>query len=143
MVHLELAGRLPSGVSRTLVQGLVEAAYGSAGPGRSALVTVSLVGDAEIRKLNRRYRGKDCVTDVLSFGYDGTAKGDMSLGDIVICLPQVKRQAKRTGKLVREEFALMVVHGMLHLLGYDHVTLAEERTMFGLQHDILIRTGIL
>jgi probable rRNA maturation factor len=143
MVHLELNGRLPSGVSRTLIQGLVEAAYGSAGSGKSALVTISLVGDAEIRKLNRRYRGKDCVTDVLSFGYDGAAKGDMSLGDVVICLPQVKRQAKRAGKLVREEFALMVVHGMLHLLGYDHVTLAEERAMFGLQHDILIRTGIL
>jgi probable rRNA maturation factor len=142
MVHVELNGRLPSGVSRTLVHGLVEATYGRAGSGASALVTVSLVGDQEIRKLNRRYRGKDAVTDVLSFGYD-RSKGDVSLGDIVICLPQVKRQAKRAGKRISEEFALMVVHGMLHLLGYDHVTLAEERVMFGIQHDILIRTGIL
>ncbi len=142
MVHVELSGRLPSGVSRKLVEGLAEATYGLAGPPQSAIVDISTVGDAEIRRLNRRYRGKDAVTDVLSFGY-GKGRKDMSLGDIVICLPQVKRQAKRTGKLVREEFALMVVHGMLHLLGYDHITLAEERVMFGLQHDILIRTGIL
>lgn len=142
MVQVELSGRLPSGTSRKLVEGLVEATYGLAGPGRSAVVDVALVGDAEIRKLNRRYRGKDEVTDVLSFGY-GPGRGDMSLGDVIICLPQVKRQAKRKGKLVREEFALMVVHGMLHLLGHDHGTLAEEREMFGLQHEILIRTGIL
>lgn len=142
MVQVELSGRLPSGVSRKLVEGLVEATYGLAGPGKSALVDIAIVGDMEIKKLNRRYRGKNAVTDVLSFGY-GSGRADMSLGDVVICLPQVKRQAKRTGKRISEEFALMVVHGMLHLLGYDHVTLAEERKMFGLQHDILIRTGIL
>lgn len=142
MVQVELSGRLPSGTSLKLVEGLVEATYGLAGPGTSAVVDVAIVGDAEIRKLNRRYRGKDAITDVLSFGY-GPGRRDMSLGDVVICLPQVKRQARRTGKRIGEEFALMVVHGMLHLLGYDHVTLADEREMFGLQHDILIRTGIL
>jgi probable rRNA maturation factor len=142
MVQVELSGRLPSGVSRKLVEGLVEATYGLAGPGTSAVVDIAMVGDPEIRKLNRRYRGKDAVTDVLSFGY-GPGRKDMSIGDVIICLPQVKRQAKRTGKRVSEEFALMVVHGMLHLLGYDHETLADERKMFGLQHEILIRTGIL
>lgn len=142
MVQVELSGRLPSGVSRTMVEGLVEATYGLAGPGKPAVVDVSMVGDAEIRKLNRRYRGKNEVTDVLSFGY-AKGRADVGLGDVVICLSQVKRQAKRKGKLVREEFALMVVHGMLHLLGYDHATLAEERTMFGLQQEILMRTGIL
>jgi probable rRNA maturation factor len=69
--------------------------------------------------------------------------GERQLGDIVISLPQVRRQAKAIGRGTKAEFCLMVVHGTLHLLGYDHETLADEKKMFQLQHDILISAGIL
>ena len=154
MVQVETTGKLPTGISKTLISSLVNVAYKLASEDAEveATASVSVVGEVEIRLLNRQYRGKDSVTDVLSFGYseddaeyDVTDKGEpvLQLGDIVVCLPQVKRQAKATGKLIREEFALMVVHGTLHLLGFDHVELEEEKVMFALQNEVLIRTGIL
>lgn len=151
MVSVTVSGTLPSGVSKRLVTDLVNETYSVAKERGSAEFAVVIVGDRKIRSLNRQYRDRDVVTDVLSFGYDeGEGEYDVDadadiirqLGDVVICLPQVKRQAKRKGMAVRAEFALMVVHGTLHLLGYDHETIAEERQMFGLQHEVLRRTGI-
>jgi probable rRNA maturation factor len=108
------------------------------------------VGEKEMRRLNRTYRGKDRVTDVLSFRLadgapqPGAAAGELeNLGDIFICMPQVRRQAKAVPRAVRTEVALMVAHGTLHLLGYDHVTLAEETRMFSLQHEALARQGYI
>lgn len=151
MVSVTVSGTLPSGVSKRLVTDLVNGTYTVAKERGAAEVAVAVVGDRKIRSLNRQYRDHDAVTDVLSFGYDeGEGEYDVNadadiirqLGDVVICLPQVKRQAKRRGRAVRTEFALMVVHGTLHLLGYDHETMAEERRMFGLQHKVLRRRGV-
>jgi len=106
---------------------------------------LSVVDDKVMRGLNRQHRGVDSTTDVLSFQYTGgdfpSADGETGglLGEIVISAPQIKKQAKEAGRTVREEFALMVVHGTLHLLGYDHCTEKEERAMFRLQQDILDR----
>lgn len=151
MVSVTVSGTLPSGVSKRSITDLVNEAYAVAKARGAAAFAVSVVGDRKIRSLNRQYRDRDAVTDVLSFGYDeGEGEYDVNedgelvrqLGDLVICLPQVKRQAKRIGRTVRAEFALMVVHGTLHLLGYDHETMAQERRMFGLQHEVLRRRGI-
>ena len=79
-------------------------------------VTVALVSDARIRALNRRYRGKDRATDVLSF--PGAAPG--MLGDIVIAAGVVRRQAQAAGHSVQTELRVLALHGLLHLLGYDH-----------------------
>ncbi len=110
--------------------------------GKKAELSVVLTGDGEVRKLNRLYRKKDKTTDVLSFPLlEGkklkAGKGSIPLGDVVLSLPQTKRQAARQGRDFRAELALLLTHGILHLLGYDHATKAQEKKMFGLQTKIL------
>ncbi|MEK9152468.1 MAG: rRNA maturation RNase YbeY, partial [Patescibacteria group bacterium] len=86
------------------------------------------------------FRGKDKTTDVLSFSYgegSGFPSDSKGLGDIVISLPKVRRQARDNAHTVKEEFALMVVHGTLHLLGYDHEKVRDEKVMFGIQDKVL------
>lgn len=96
-----------------------------------AEVSILLVDDAEIRKLNHEYRGKDCATDVLSFPLEeeaedgnepmivGGPEGRM-LGDIVISIETAAAQAKNYGHTFERELTFLLLHGMLHLLGYDH-----------------------
>lgn len=111
--------------------------------GKRAELSVVLTGDSEVRKLNRIYRKKDKTTDVLSFPLlegmrmKGGSKEKIVLGDIVISVPQARRQALQQGKDFRAELALLLAHGILHLLGYDHRTKAEEKKMFGLQDRLL------
>jgi probable rRNA maturation factor len=87
-------------------------------------VTIALVSDARIRALNREYRGKDSVTDVLSFAYGAARHGDRvrqrHLGDIVIARGVTRRQASEAGHPVAAELRILALHGLLHLLGYDH-----------------------
>jgi probable rRNA maturation factor len=86
---------------------------------KPAVVTVRFVEAEEGRHLNRDYRGKDYATNVLSFPYES---GEQICGDLVLCLPVVQREAGEQGKSPEAHFAHMVVHGMLHLQGYDHET---------------------
>lgn len=149
MVTVDCTGPLPAGLTRDAIRDLVALTCRRAGRSVRTSVAIRVTDDAEIRRLNRIHRRKDNVTDVLSFGYgEGLPKsvrgiGEGEIGDIVIALPQVRRQAKAIGRPIKAEFALMVVHGTLHLLGHDHESVAEEARMFSLQHDILIRAGIL
>jgi probable rRNA maturation factor len=83
------------------------------------LVTIALVGDATMRRLNRRYRGKDRPTDVLSFAPD--TRGPI-LGDIAIATGVARRQAREAGHAYAQELRVLALHGLLHLLGYDHET---------------------
>ena len=88
-----------------------------------AEVSVLLVGDRSMRTLNHRYRGKDRTTDVLSFPLRGGKHAMVQpglLGDIVICVPAAARQARELGETLRSEVERLLVHGFLHLLGYDH-----------------------
>jgi probable rRNA maturation factor len=95
-------------------------------------LTVRIVGSAESRALNRRYRGKDKPTNVLSFA--GPPGG---LGDLVICAPVVRREAKEQGKPLAAHWAHMVVHGVLHLRGFDHIRQVEARMMEARERAIL------
>jgi rRNA maturation RNase YbeY len=94
---------------------------------------VLIVGDRAMRTLNREYRGKDRTTDVLSFPMREGAHMRLQphlLGDIVISLPMAERQAREAGASLREEVDRLLVHGFLHLLGYDHERgSAEARRM--------------
>ena len=72
-------------------------------------VSLVIVGEARIRKLNKKYRKRDKVTDVLAFDY----------GEIFICLPQAKKQAKKVGHSPKKELAILLIHGILHLAGYS------------------------
>jgi probable rRNA maturation factor len=84
-------------------------------------VTIALVSDAAMRALNRQYRGKDRATDVLSFAHDPRARlPETSLGDIVIARGVAAAQARRAGHSTATELRILALHGLLHLLGYDH-----------------------
>jgi len=107
-----------------------------------AELTVRIVDEAEITELNRTYRGRSGPTNVLSFPYDGLPGVVLPLlGDVVVCAPVVAREARQQGKPPEAHWAHMVVHGTLHLLGYDHGDEAGARTMEGLEKDILSRLG--
>ena len=104
----------------------------------AAEVTVRFVDAEEGRALNAQYRGKDYATNVLTFPY---AREPALSGDLVLCLPVVLREAAEQGKTASAHFAHLVVHGMLHLEGYDHETGAEARIMEQMERDILDRLG--
>jgi probable rRNA maturation factor len=110
---------------------------------RAVEVGVTLVGDVEMRRLNRRWRRQDRTTDVLSFQEGPLAPVGQGmrpfLGDIVISPAQVRRQALESGAPWRSEIDLMLVHGTLHLLGYDHLTKKDAAKMLPLQQKILKR----
>lgn len=104
-------------------------------------VTIRIVDEAESHELNHRYRGKDKSTNVLSFPYDGDMLDVPVLGDIVICAPVVRREAEEQGKDARAHWAHMVVHGCLHLLGYDHVRDSEAEVMEARERRLLAELG--
>jgi probable rRNA maturation factor len=111
-------------------------------------LTLRIVGNAESRKLNRQWRGKDKPTNVLSFPYSETlassqlpVAGRPSFGDLAICAPVVAREAREQGKPLSAHWAHMVVHGVLHLLGYDHVAARDAKRMEALEVEILRRFG--
>ena len=92
-------------------------------------LSVLFTGDRAMRTLNKRYRGKDRVTDVLSFSFREGAQPSVQtphLGDIVIAVPEAVRQARRAGHPVEREIELLLVHGLLHLAGYDHEKCPSE-----------------
>jgi probable rRNA maturation factor len=103
--------------------------------GRGGELTVRIVGPAESRALNRRYRKKDKPTNVLSFPSDAPGV----LGDVVICAAVVAREAREQGKPPAAHWAHMVVHGVLHLLGFDHIRAADAKVMEGRERAILAR----
>lgn len=107
----------------------------------NAMFSIVFVGDDEIHDMNKNYRNVDRVTDVISFAFEDNE--DMLynniriLGDIYICIPQMKRQAIEYGHSEKRELSFLAVHGLLHLLGYDHMEEEEEKEMFALQELIL------
>lgn len=114
-------------------------------PGRPEL-SVRLVDKEEMRSLNRDFRQKDKVTNVLSFPAGGIAglpvEAAPLLGDIVICAAVVSEEAAQQGKSTDDHWAHMLVHGTLHLLGYDHQSEADAAAMEGLEARILSAHGI-
>jgi len=108
------------------------------------MVSVAFVDDDQIRKLNKEYRDKDKVTDVLSFPYpegEVTQSGEVA-GEVLVCYAQAKRQAEEVGHSVRDEIIFLLVHGILHVFGYDHLEESDRVVMFNLQEKILERLGI-
>lgn len=109
-------------------------------------VDVNLVGDEEIHQINKEYRNVDRITDVISFAFndDKSELGQILdkniphlLGEIFICIPQALRQASQIGNSDDRELSFLFVHGLLHLLGYDHMKEEDAKVMFALQEEIL------
>ena len=107
----------------------------------NAIFSIIFVEDDEIHQMNKEYRGVDRITDVISFAFED--EGEIlyneirMLGDIYICIPQMKRQAQSYEHSEKRELSFLAVHGLLHLLGYDHMVPEDEKEMFELQELIL------
>lgn len=105
---------------------------------QNAPLTVRIVAAAEIQQLNCQYRNKNCVTNVLAFPFEPIeGVEDDYLGDIVICFSVVKNESKQLDKCFSFYFARILIHGVLHLLGYDHQTDEEEQVMTQREQQIL------
>ncbi len=115
-------------------------------------VTISFVTNDLIQEMNRDYRGKDVPTDVLSFSMEELGEEEIEiileedmprvLGDIVISVDKMKEQAAEFDHSENRELGFLVVHGMLHLLGYDHLTDEDEKIMFAKQNELLDAYGL-
>lgn len=109
---------------------------------RSGELGIRVVGTAESRALNQRYRGKRAPTNVLSFPMQaGIGRASAVIGDIVVCAPLVAREAREQGKTLRAHWAHMVIHGTLHLLGFDHQGARAARRMEGHERRLLAGLG--
>ncbi|MFJ5442661.1 rRNA maturation RNase YbeY [Pectobacterium sp. CHL-2024] len=105
-------------------------------------VTIRIVDEAESRDLNNTYRGKDKPTNVLSFPFEAPPEVELPLlGDLIICRQVVEREAAEQEKTAEEHWAHMVVHGSLHLLGYDHIEDSEAEEMEALETEIMQSMG--
>lgn len=142
--------RVPVGI-RLLIRRCCQAVLSTEKFDKDAEVSVSFVSNNEIRNLNRIYRNKDSVTDVLSFpltGDDGSVElnpetGAVLLGDVVISLETAVKQAQSYGHSLEREVGFLTVHSMLHLLGYDHETsLLDQRIMREKEESVLENLGI-
>lgn len=112
----------------------------------NACFSIIFVDEEEIQKINKEYRGIDKVTDVISFAFEDNEtlvyNNVRVLGDIYICIPRMLEQAGEYGHSVKRELSFLTVHGILHLLGYDHMKKEDEEIMFKLQELILNEEGI-
>jgi probable rRNA maturation factor len=114
-------------------------------------VSVTLVTKERIQEINKEYREKDSVTDVISFAMEEMGEDEIEiiggeetrfLGDIIICVEVAEEQAADFGHSMDREMGFLAVHGFLHLLGYDHMNEEDEKRMFGRQEEILEHYGL-
>ena len=140
-LDLQLASASPDGLpTEAQLQGWLDGTILGFQP--EAEVTVRLVDEAESRELNHTYRGKDKPTNVLSFPFEAPPGLELPLlGDLVICRQVVEAEAVEQGKPLMAHWAHMVVHGSLHLLGYDHIEDEEAEEMEQLERDIMQELG--
>jgi probable rRNA maturation factor len=113
----------------------------------NVVFSIIFINDAEIHEMNKQYRNIDRATDVLSFAFedsdDGLVDDEMRmLGEIYISIDKAHEQALAYGHSYLRELSFLMIHGFLHLLGYDHMTEEDEKEMFGLQEVILNEFGI-
>lgn len=110
-----------------------------------ASVNITVTDEKRIHELNLQFRNVDRPTDVLSFpAWDGSQFDvtDGFLGDIAICMQVAMKQANQYGHSLERELAFLTVHGMLHIMGYDHITPTQEKEMFDMQEEILKEMGL-
>lgn len=161
-IRVSIDARYRRKVTQTQVRTWATAALAALGQPPDAELDIAITGDAEVQELNRTYRGLDAPTDVLSFPYTDAATpaefyGDAGdaptaddgdpfvlppeagtvLGELVLSYPYAERQATAAGHPVAEELALLTVHGVLHLLGYDHLEPGDQAAMWAQTNAIL------
>lgn len=150
VINITVSRKFSRSVSKSWLRKTVQKVLQSAGVGAPVEVGLVITGDRTIRRLNRIYRGEDEVTDVLAFSMSsqkGTRdkrfilppNGICHLGEVIVCYPQAARQCGPQGHTVTDELELLIVHGILHLLGYDHETPAQKTHMRKKEEEILAK----
>ncbi len=141
MIHVESRQGTPP-VAKDLIEKAGAAVLGQ--QSKSGELTVVLTGDAELRELNRKYLGIDAPTDVLSFPSSEIDPESRAayLGDVLISVARAEEQARAAGHPLAAEVQLLVVHGVLHLLGYDHRRAADKARMWSAQSKALGQLGL-
>ena len=144
------------GIQKFTIKRLLQGALKRLGqPYRDIEMSLSIVSPEEIKQLNKQFRGVDSVTDVLSFPtvdnpersvFDvntfpqdavNPKTGKLNIGDVIICFDRAKEQAEEYGHSLKRELCFLSLHGLLHLLGYDHIEPQDEQQMNDLQEEIL------
>ena len=154
-VELQIYAPFRSSVSRAWLRRLVTEALAAVDPGGGRGASVVVADDATLRDLNSRYLGSDEPTDVLAFPWEEPVNGsgpksevtpfpappagERPLGEVLVSYPQAQRQARERGQPAEREVALLVVHGLLHLLGHDHAEPGEAAVMRGMEQKALER----
>jgi len=140
-LHIEILPAFSPHVDQTALRDAVAAALQEKPPSGTVELSLVITNDHEIRRLNRTYRAIDAPTDVLSFGMGESpfpSPGeDLYLGDIILSYPRAAEQAREYGHSTQAELNLLAIHGVLHLLGYDHETAQDQREMWRLQEHAL------
>jgi probable rRNA maturation factor len=145
-IEIQAASDAPGIPDDTAIRRWVRAALDGAGQGGELDVSVRIVDPAEMQALNREFRGDDRPTNVLSFpagDVPGLPRGERrALGDLVVCAPVLSDEAVAQGKLLAHHWAHILVHGVLHLIGYDHSIPADAQRMEALETRILAAGGV-
>ena len=148
-VHFQITSAFAAKVRRSGLRRAVQAAFECAGSERSGELTVVITDDARVQELNRVYRGVDASTDVLAFGdadevdhFAPSPDAPVYWGDIVISYPRAVEQAAAYGHPTEAELSILAVHGLLHLLGYDHERMIDREEMWSVQSTALATLGI-
>ena len=147
-VDVEIGPAAGDALDAAWMRRVVEGALAAEGVAEGSAIDVWITGDEEVHALNREHRGVDRPTDVLSFAFQETEPFPTapdeapSLGQVVLSFPRAVSQAREYGHAAELEVAFLLVHGVLHLLGYDHGGPGEERRMFGRQDAILTSLGL-
>jgi probable rRNA maturation factor len=142
IIDLQIASEHPRCPSPSQLKLWVESALQKASKYDELELTIRIVDEKESQSLNKQYRGKDMPTNVLSFPFEAPAQIELNLlGDLVICAPTVSKEAHEQTKPEISHWAHMVVHGTLHLQGYDHIEDDEAEAMEALEIKILTTLG--
>jgi probable rRNA maturation factor len=144
MIRLNISSKYKDSNFEIPLTQAAQAALKQHGASDKVELTLVLTGDAQIQKLNRQYRGENKATDVLSFPADeeDPETGEHYLGDVVISVLRAQKQAAAGGHALQDELQLLAVHGVLHLLGYDHEQADQRTQMWALQDRILEKLGL-
>lgn len=146
MLTLQVSSKLPAGVKLSLLKKITSRATQLTGLNIAGVVNLRFVSVRASHQLNQRYSARDYATDVLSFSYEPVlAEVDRErpeLGDIAICLPIVRRQARQYRVSLESEVGLVLAHGLLHILGFDHQTKVTRAGFSRLQNDIMYKVNL-
>ncbi len=144
MINIIISEQFLTLVDATYLEKAALATLAEQNPDEDVNLSIVIADDQQLNKLNLVFRGIDSSTDVLSFfeGELDPENGQYYLGDVVISFPQAEKQAMAAGHNTASELELLVIHGVLHLLGFDHATDIEKEEMWQIQKNLLGKLGV-